>query len=87
VTNQNIVAEYRLFCIALLQKRPIILKSLLIVATPYHRVVNLMFCCYECMCMHVYIRVRIYTERDRDMLIPITMYIRLCMYTKRETHV
>jgi len=29
-------AEYRLFYRALLQKRPIILKSLLIVATPYH---------------------------------------------------
>ena len=28
-------AEYRLFYRALLQKRPIILKSLLIVATPY----------------------------------------------------
>jgi len=30
-------AEYCLFCRALLQKRPIILWSLLIVATPYHR--------------------------------------------------
>jgi len=29
-------AEYRLFCRALLQKRPIILRSLLIVATEYH---------------------------------------------------
>jgi len=29
------LAEYRLFCRALLQKRPIILRSLLIVATPY----------------------------------------------------
>ena len=28
-------AKYRLFCRALLQKRPIILRSLLIVATPY----------------------------------------------------
>jgi len=28
-------AEYRLFCKALLQKRPIILRSLLIVATPH----------------------------------------------------
>ena len=28
-------AEYRLFCRALLQKRPIMLRSLLIVATPY----------------------------------------------------
>jgi len=28
-------AEYRLFCRALLRKRPIILRSLLIVATPY----------------------------------------------------
>jgi len=27
--------EYRLFCRALLQKKPIILRSLLIVATPY----------------------------------------------------
>jgi len=29
-------AEYNLFCRALLQKRPFILRSLLIVATPYH---------------------------------------------------
>jgi len=29
-------AKYRLFYRALLQKRPIILRSLLIVATPYH---------------------------------------------------
>ena len=29
-------AEYSLFYRALLQKRPIILRSLLIVATPYH---------------------------------------------------
>ena len=28
-------AEYRLFCKALLQKRPVILRSLLIEATPY----------------------------------------------------
>jgi len=30
-------AEYRLFYRALLQKRPVILRSVLIVATPYHK--------------------------------------------------
>ena len=34
------IAEYRLFCRALLQKRPMILRSLLIVATPYSHVAN-----------------------------------------------
>jgi len=37
-------AEYSLFCKALLQKRPIILRSLLIIATPYaKRVPNTLF--------------------------------------------
>jgi len=31
----NIEAEYSVFCRALLQKRPIIVRSLLIVATPW----------------------------------------------------
>ena len=34
------LAEYSLFYRALLQKRPIILRSLLIVATPYLRIVG-----------------------------------------------
>jgi len=34
INNSN---QYRLFDSALLQKRPIILRSLLIVATPYHQ--------------------------------------------------
>ena len=46
-------AEYRLFCRALLQKRPTILRSLLIVATPY-------LCLYQTLdyvcidCRHLY---------------------------------
>jgi len=35
--SQVSFTEYRLFYRALLQKKPIILRSLLIVATPYHR--------------------------------------------------
>jgi len=35
-------AEYRLFCRALLQKRPVILRGLLIVATPYSSISRLL---------------------------------------------
>jgi len=41
-------AEYRVFYRAILQKRPVILRSLLIVATPYH----------ECLPMHIQSEVR-----------------------------
>jgi len=41
-------AEYRLFYRALVQKRPTILRSLLIVATPYHAQVR-----FICACIHV----------------------------------
>ena len=40
-------AEYCLFYRALLQKRPIILRSLLIVATPYLNDVSCLFCCLK----------------------------------------
>jgi len=40
-------ADYRLFHRALLQKRPIILRSLLIVATPYD------VCIYRYLCVHI----------------------------------
>ena len=39
-------AEYRLFSRALLQKRPIIIRSLLIIATPYDRTPLVFWNCY-----------------------------------------
>ena len=51
--------EYRLFYRALLQKRPIILRSLLIVATPYARVVSRM-CDITCV-GHECVTTRAYT--------------------------
>ena len=43
-----------LFYRALLQKRPIVVKSLLIVATPYRTEVSVLvcLCVYTCMCMY-----------------------------------
>ena len=51
-------AEYHLFYRALLQKRPIILRSLLVVATPYGNARNPGT--YTCICMNVYTSVYIY---------------------------
>jgi len=65
-------AKYRLFYKALLQKRPMILRSLLIVATRYHISRSVFFLCfkirrprnsctnihaYTCACIHTYIYV------------------------------
>ena len=55
-------AEFRLVYRALLQKRRIISRSLLIVATPFLIVV---FGCYmrepQCVCMHIYTNIFMYT--------------------------
>jgi len=51
-------AEYRLVYSALLQKRPVILRSLLIVATPYHS--RGQQACTT-MCDNIYINIHIYT--------------------------
>jgi len=48
IKSQVFFAEYHLFYRALLQKRPIILRSLLIVATPYVTL-SLCVCARECL--------------------------------------
>jgi len=47
-------AEYNLFCKALLRKRPVILRSLVIVATPYVQNADLVFFCMR-VCMYVFL--------------------------------
>ena len=70
-------AEYRLFYRAILQKRPIILRSLLVAATPYVYTSPTQY-----MCIHVYIYwvcdVPMYTSIP---LIPSNVYTQCAMYT------
>ena len=65
---ENIVsfAEYGLFYRALLQKRPIILRSLLIVATPYQSVVG--YYHSKCVCVNVRtcVGMKVYTRAAVD---------------------
>jgi len=62
LTLQVSFAEYSLFYSALLQKRPMILRSLLIVATPYE---YLQVCRASCVSVSVCERERV-RERKRD---------------------
>jgi len=48
-------AEYSLFCRALWQKRPMVLRSLLIAAAPYYRQFS------ECLHIHIWIHIHIRT--------------------------
>jgi len=65
-TNANMrAAEYSLFYRALLQKRPIILRSLLIVATPYTYIHTMKYSRTRMqICAHIYTYTRTYTHAD-----------------------
>ena len=79
-------AEYSLFHRALVQKRPIILWSLLIVATPYvfcswrYRIYTYI-CMYVCIfiCRNIYAYVCIYMYMQKH------VYVHTCIYT--HTHI
>ena len=80
--------EYRLFYRALLQKRPIILKRLLIVATPYLRYVSSCACKTYRMCVHTYTGIDIFVNmyihhriEQENIVLGMQYHIHTLMYT------
>ena len=89
-------AEYRLFYRALLQKRPMVSRSLLIVATPCAApactCVGLCKYVYVNMCMYVYTRTHTHNPRQCSthtasaMHLSVYWYVIMCMYVYASTH-